>query len=124
MWETFGIRLSDPLPRDPAHREVTGTAVLPGAGDGITVVTASRADSNLRIWDPRAAVSLFCRSASGRAACSLPAMPWSSGTTTGSWPSPSPPVPLKAIGTTCNGHAQIHPFGMKPMLTGMACYGG
>ena len=44
MWETFGIRLSDPLPRDPAHREVTGTVVLPGAGDGITVVTASRAD--------------------------------------------------------------------------------
>ena len=53
MWETFGIRLSDPLPRDPAHREVTGTAVLPGAGDGITVVTASRADSNLRIWEPQ-----------------------------------------------------------------------
>ena len=52
MWETFGIRVSDPLPRDPAHREVTGTVVLPGAGDGITVVTASRADSNLRIWEP------------------------------------------------------------------------
>jgi len=24
--------------------------------------------------------------------------------------------------TTCNGHAQIHPFGMPPMLTGMTCY--
>ncbi len=24
--------------------------------------------------------------------------------------------------TTCNGHAQIHPFGMQPMLTGMTCY--
>ena len=53
MWETFGIRLSDPLPPDPAHREVTGIAVLPGTGDGIAVVTASHADGNLRIWDPR-----------------------------------------------------------------------
>jgi hypothetical protein len=53
MWETFGIRLSDPLPPDPAHREVTGIAVLPGTGDGITVVTASRADCNLRIWEPQ-----------------------------------------------------------------------
>jgi WD domain, G-beta repeat len=52
MWETFGIRLSDPLPPDPAHREVTGIAVLPGTGNGITVVTASRADCNLRIWEP------------------------------------------------------------------------
>ena len=24
--------------------------------------------------------------------------------------------------TTCNGHAQIHPFGMQPMLTSMTCY--
>lgn len=52
MWETFGVRLSDPLPPDPAHREVTGIAVLPGPGDGIAVVTASRADRNLRIWEP------------------------------------------------------------------------
>jgi hypothetical protein len=28
MWETFGTRLSDPLPPDPAHREITGTAGL------------------------------------------------------------------------------------------------
>ncbi len=53
MWETFGTRLSDPLPPDPAHREITGTAVLPAADDGITVVTASRADRNLRIWEPQ-----------------------------------------------------------------------
>ena len=60
MWETFGIRLSDPLPPDPAHREVTGIAVLPGAGNGITVVTASRADCNLRIWEPqRGSVALL-----------------------------------------------------------------
>ena len=52
MWETFGVRLSDPLPPDPAHREVNGVAVLPGTGNGITVVTASRVDSNLRIWEP------------------------------------------------------------------------
>jgi WD40 repeat protein len=52
MWETCGVRLSDPLPPDPAHREVTGIAVLPGTGDGIAVVTASRADRNLRIWEP------------------------------------------------------------------------
>ena len=52
MWETFGTRLSDSLPPDPAHREVTGITVLPGTGDGITVVTASQADCNLRIWEP------------------------------------------------------------------------
>jgi hypothetical protein len=27
MWETFGTRLSDSLPPDPAHREVTGITV-------------------------------------------------------------------------------------------------
>jgi hypothetical protein len=26
--------------------------VLPGTGDGIAVVTASRADQNLRVWEP------------------------------------------------------------------------
>ena len=52
MWETFGVRLADPLPPDPAHREVTAIAVLPGPGDGITVLTASHADSNLRAWQP------------------------------------------------------------------------
>jgi hypothetical protein len=60
MWETFGIRLSDPLSADPAHREVIGIAVLPGTGDGITVVTASRADCNLRVWEPlRGSVALL-----------------------------------------------------------------
>ena len=53
LWETFGARLSDPLPPDPAHREVVGTAVLPGADDGIAVATASRADRSLRIWEPQ-----------------------------------------------------------------------
>jgi len=121
MWETFGTRLSDPLPPDPAHREITGTAILPGAGDGITVVTASRADRNLRIWEPqRGSAALLPLSIRPR--CLLTAGDaLSSATTTGSWPSPSPPVSPKAIGTTCKGHAQIHPSGMKPMLTGMAC---
>ena len=52
MRETFGTRLTDSLPPDPAHREVTGITVLPGTGGGITVVTASQADCNLRIWEP------------------------------------------------------------------------
>jgi hypothetical protein len=51
-WETFGVRLSDPLLPDPAHREVIGIAVLPAAGGGIAVATASQADRNLRIWEP------------------------------------------------------------------------
>jgi hypothetical protein len=51
-WETFGVRLSDPLPPDPAHREVVGITVLPAADAGISVATASRADRNLRIWEP------------------------------------------------------------------------
>lgn len=42
MRETFGLRLSDRLPPDPAqHHEVVGIAVLPAAGGGIAVVTAS-----------------------------------------------------------------------------------
>ena len=52
LWETFGIRLSDPLPPDPAHREVVGITVRPTADAGIAVATASRADRNLRIWEP------------------------------------------------------------------------
>jgi hypothetical protein len=51
-WETFGVRLSDPLLPDPAHREVIGIAVLPAVGGGIAVATASQADRNLRIWEP------------------------------------------------------------------------
>jgi hypothetical protein len=53
IWETFGVRLGDSLPPDPEHCEVTGIAVLPRTGDGIAVVTASRANRNLRIWEPR-----------------------------------------------------------------------
>jgi hypothetical protein len=47
MWETFGVRLGDPLPPDPGHREVFAIAASAGV-----VVTASLADSNLRIWQP------------------------------------------------------------------------
>ncbi|KRR15916.1 hypothetical protein CQ14_29050 [Bradyrhizobium lablabi] len=47
MWETFGVRLGDPLPPDPRHREVFAIAASAGF-----VVTASRADANLRIWQP------------------------------------------------------------------------
>ena len=47
LWETFGIRLTDPLPPDPRHRDVFAVT----ASDGL-VVTASRADANLRIWEP------------------------------------------------------------------------
>jgi hypothetical protein len=59
IWETFGVRLGDPLPPDPAHRDVVGIVALPAAGDGIAVVTASRADCNLRVWEPlRGSVAL------------------------------------------------------------------
>jgi hypothetical protein len=47
MWETFGVRLGDPLPPDPRHREVFATAA-----SARFVVTASLADTNLRIWQP------------------------------------------------------------------------
>jgi hypothetical protein len=47
MWETFGVRLGDPLPPDPRHREVFAIAASAGF-----VVTASLADTNLRIWQP------------------------------------------------------------------------
>ena len=57
MWETFGVRLSDPLPPDPAHREVVGITALPTADAGIAVATASRADRNLRIWEPQGGVT-------------------------------------------------------------------
>jgi hypothetical protein len=59
MWETFGVRLGDPLPPDPAHREIVGIVALTTAGDGIAVVTASRADRSLRVWEPmRGSVAL------------------------------------------------------------------
>jgi len=47
MWETFGVRLGDPLPPDPQHRDVFAIAASAGF-----VVTASLADANLRIWQP------------------------------------------------------------------------
>jgi hypothetical protein len=52
MWETFGVRLGDPLPPDPAHDEVVGVAALPAPDGGIVVATASRASRNLRLWQP------------------------------------------------------------------------
>ena len=52
MWETFGVRLWEPLPPDPAHRDVVGIVALPDGDDDITVVTASRVDRNLRVWKP------------------------------------------------------------------------
>ena len=57
LWETFGVRLSDPLPPDPAHREVVGITVLPAADAGIAVATVSRADRNLRIWEPQGGIA-------------------------------------------------------------------
>jgi hypothetical protein len=47
LWETFGVRLGDPLLPDPAHRDVFAIAASAGF-----VVTASLADANLRIWQP------------------------------------------------------------------------
>jgi WD40 repeat protein len=47
MWEPFGVRLSDPLPPDPAHYDVVAVAASAGL-----VVTAGRASRNLRIWQP------------------------------------------------------------------------
>jgi hypothetical protein len=47
MWEPFGVRLSDPLPPDPAHNDVVAVAASAGL-----VVTAGRASRNLRIWQP------------------------------------------------------------------------
>lgn len=47
LWETFGVRLADPLPPDPGHREVFAVTASHGF-----VVTASRADASLRIWHP------------------------------------------------------------------------
>lgn len=52
MWETYGTRLGDPLPPDPAHDDVVGIAALPEAGGGIVVATVSRASRSLRVWQP------------------------------------------------------------------------
>jgi hypothetical protein len=47
MWAPFGVRLSDPLPPDPAHYDVVAVAASAGL-----VVTIGRASRNLRIWQP------------------------------------------------------------------------
>jgi len=52
MWETFGVRLGDPLPPDDKHREVIAIESIPWGDEGFLVATASRVDSNLRLWDP------------------------------------------------------------------------
>lgn len=44
--------MRDPLLPGPVHRDVARIAALSGAGDSITVATASRADRNLRVWRP------------------------------------------------------------------------
>ncbi|HEX6683029.1 MAG TPA: WD40 repeat domain-containing protein [Candidatus Limnocylindrales bacterium] len=48
IWEPFGVRLSDPLPPDPAHHH----GVVAVAASGGFVVTAGHASGNLRIWQP------------------------------------------------------------------------
>ncbi|RZT77231.1 hypothetical protein EV382_0377 [Micromonospora violae] len=50
MWETFGVRLNEPLPPDPHHRDVVGIAALP-FDRSIAVVTVSSTDRTLRIWE-------------------------------------------------------------------------
>jgi len=47
MWVPFGVRLSDPLPPDPAHYDVVAVAA-----SAELVVTAGGATRNLRIWQP------------------------------------------------------------------------
>lgn len=50
------MRLGDPLPPDPRHREVFAIAASTGV-----VVTASLADANLRIWQPLSNFFLWYR---------------------------------------------------------------
>lgn len=50
MWETFGVRLGDPLPADAGHAPVTATTALRGPHGDLTVVTAGR--DGLRVWYP------------------------------------------------------------------------
>jgi WD40 repeat protein len=52
MWKTYGIRLNDPLPPDPNHRDVVGITAMPTEADEFTVVTASHTNRNLRLWRP------------------------------------------------------------------------
>jgi hypothetical protein len=60
IWETFGVRLTDPLPADPAHTGVIGIVALPNGDDSILAITASRDHPALRIWNPQAGtVNLF-----------------------------------------------------------------
>ncbi|WP_203988696.1 WD40 repeat domain-containing protein [Virgisporangium aurantiacum] len=50
MWETFGIRLTDPLPADPDHAPVTDVTTLHDSRGDLAVVTAGR--NGLRVWYP------------------------------------------------------------------------
>ncbi len=60
MWTTLGVRQGDPLPADPAHREVVGIATQAAPDGAMLVMTASRADRSLRIWEPaRGTVTLL-----------------------------------------------------------------
>jgi hypothetical protein len=69
MWETFGVRLSDPLPPDSVHREVIGIAVLPRTGDGIAVVQRAGQTATCGYGNRCAAAPRSRLSASSRAAC-------------------------------------------------------
>ena len=52
LWTTFGVRLGDPLPPDPAHSGVVGVAALTTADGTLVVATASAPDATLRLWTP------------------------------------------------------------------------
>jgi len=52
VWETFGVRLGDALPPDPAHRDVVGVAGLTTVDGTLVVATASATDPGLRLWTP------------------------------------------------------------------------
>ncbi|MFG1922947.1 WD40 repeat domain-containing protein [Cryptosporangium sp. NPDC048952] len=52
LWTTFGVRLGDPLPPDPAHTGVGAVAALTTADDTLVVATVSAPDHNLRLWTP------------------------------------------------------------------------
>jgi len=51
LWETFGVRLCDPLPPDPAHVPVVAVAALVRPDRGLVVATISTQARNLRVWE-------------------------------------------------------------------------
>jgi hypothetical protein len=68
LWETFGVRLGDPLPPDPAHTGIVALAALTALDGSLVVATASAPDANLRLWVPgTGAVTLIPLDATPRA---------------------------------------------------------